>query len=168
MPSVTWSWGHESSTLHPLFLSNYQPKVQVNETCIKLFGSTVSGTWKFLWISLMAKAVNLPLSELWVNIGSWTYEQSPDEILERHESSHKNTRRNVESETDSNKEPQETRFVLVLRYVLYFIIFGALGGKFLTGSYLWEYEGKWIRLRTYFPVSSCVHDAERMIPNIPL
>ncbi|KAJ3760493.1 cytochrome b5-like heme/steroid binding domain-containing protein, partial [Lentinula raphanica] len=41
--------------------------------------------------------------------------------------------------------------IKVLKLILYLIIFGALAGKFLTGSYLWEYEGKWIRLRTYFP-----------------
>ncbi|KAJ4481916.1 cytochrome b5-like heme/steroid binding domain-containing protein, partial [Lentinula aciculospora] len=42
-------------------------------------------------------------------------------------------------------------FVKALKLILYLIIFGALEGKFLTGSYLWEYEGKWIRLRTYPP-----------------
>ncbi|KAJ3790614.1 cytochrome b5-like heme/steroid binding domain-containing protein [Lentinula aff. detonsa] len=42
-------------------------------------------------------------------------------------------------------------FVRLLKLILYLILFGALAGKFLTGSYLWEYEGKWIRLRTYFP-----------------
>jgi len=55
------------------------------------------------------------------------------------------------SHEDSDSEPQETRFVWALRLFLYLVIFSVLGGKFLTGSYLWEYNGKWIRLRTYFP-----------------
>ncbi|GAW08244.1 cytochrome b5 [Lentinula edodes] len=46
---------------------------------------------------------------------------------------------------------EHTGFVQALRLILYLIIFIALAGKFLTGSYVWEYEGKWIRLRTYFP-----------------
>lgn len=75
-------------------------------------------------------------------------ETRSDELPKRHKSNDKeNTRGN---ETDSN---QETRVVVVLRFILYLVIFGALGGKFFTGSYLWEYDGKWIRLRTYFPVS---------------
>ncbi|KAJ3892576.1 cytochrome b5-like heme/steroid binding domain-containing protein [Lentinula edodes] len=46
---------------------------------------------------------------------------------------------------------EHTGFVQALRLILYLIVFIALAGKFLTGSYVWEYEGKWIRLRTYFP-----------------
>jgi len=73
-------------------------------------------------------------------------ETRSDESPKRHKSNDKeNTKGN---ETDSN---QETRVVVVLRFILYLVIFGALGGKFFTGSYLWEYDGKWIRLRTYFP-----------------
>jgi hypothetical protein len=27
-----------------------------------------------------------------------------------------------------------------------------IAGKFFTGSFLWEYEGKWAQLKTYWPV----------------
>jgi len=40
-----------------------------------------------------------------------------------------------------------------LKFILYLLIFGVLAGKFFTGSFLWEYEGKWTNLRTYMPVS---------------
>ncbi|KAF5393624.1 hypothetical protein D9757_000401 [Collybiopsis confluens] len=61
--------------------------------------------------------------------------------------------RTSSSKTGHDQEPEfrETRFVQALRLALYLILFGALAGKFFTGSYLWEYDGKWIRPRTYFP-----------------
>lgn len=49
----------------------------------------------------------------------------------------------------------------LLKFVVYVLVFGALAGKFITGSYLWEYEGKWAQLKTYWPVSyapgPCTH-----------
>jgi hypothetical protein len=39
-----------------------------------------------------------------------------------------------------------TKFLLTL--VLVFVLMG----KFVTGSFLWEYDGKWVQLKTYLPV----------------
>jgi|ERR1700722_9719092 len=41
----------------------------------------------------------------------------------------------------------------LLKFVLGIVIVILLAGKFFTGSYLWEYDGQWVRLKTYFPVS---------------
>ena len=41
----------------------------------------------------------------------------------------------------------------LLKFILYLLIFIVLAGKFFTGSFLWEYEGKWTNLKTYWPVS---------------
>lgn len=41
----------------------------------------------------------------------------------------------------------------VLKFLLYTVVIVLLSGKFLTGSYLWEYEGRWAQLKTYWPVS---------------
>lgn len=32
------------------------------------------------------------------------------------------------------------------------IVIVLLTGKFVTGSYIWEYDGKWVQAKTYFPV----------------
>lgn len=45
----------------------------------------------------------------------------------------------------------------VLKFLLYLAIFVILAGKFFTGSFLWEYEGKWVHLKTYMPVSILKH-----------
>jgi predicted heme/steroid binding protein len=34
---------------------------------------------------------------------------------------------------------------------VYLLLFTLLAGKFFTGSYLWEYESKWTRLKSYWP-----------------
>ncbi|KAF8900025.1 cytochrome b5-like heme/steroid binding domain-containing protein [Mucidula mucida] len=39
----------------------------------------------------------------------------------------------------------------VLKFLLYTVVIVLLSGKFLTGSYLWEYEGRWAQLKTYWP-----------------
>jgi len=50
-------------------------------------------------------------------------------------------------------EEVEVGLLGLLKFILYLLIFGVLAGKFFTGSFLWEYEGKWTNLRTYMPVS---------------
>ena len=56
------------------------------------------------------------------------------------------------------EEPDPTAEVEIgakdlLKMLVYLIIVVALAGKFFTGSFLWEYDGKWVRLKTYLPVS---------------
>ncbi|KIK65725.1 hypothetical protein GYMLUDRAFT_39234 [Collybiopsis luxurians FD-317 M1] len=96
---------------------------------------------------------------------------------EEHRSSSENrnnTLRNSVSNENHNQEPHETKFVQALRLFLYLILFGALAGKFFTGSFLWEYEGKWIRLRTYFPpkqqlfTESALSNYDGSDPNKPI
>ncbi|TFK56035.1 cytochrome b5 [Heliocybe sulcata] len=41
----------------------------------------------------------------------------------------------------------------LLKFIAYLIIFLMLAGKFFTDSFLWEYEGKWARLKTYIPTN---------------
>jgi len=41
----------------------------------------------------------------------------------------------------------------LLKFILYILIFILLAGKFFTGSFLWEYEGKWTNLKTYMPTN---------------
>ena len=42
----------------------------------------------------------------------------------------------------------------LVKFLLCTIVVIALAGKFVTGSYIWEYDGKWIQAKTYFPVRS--------------
>uniref|UniRef100_A0A0W0G4A4 Uncharacterized protein n=1 Tax=Moniliophthora roreri TaxID=221103 RepID=A0A0W0G4A4_MONRR len=50
-----------------------------------------------------------------------------------------------------------------IKFLLIMILFIALAGKFVTGSFIWEYDGKWIRLKTYFPPPSGRLFSERML-----
>ncbi|KAI5985365.1 hypothetical protein EDD15DRAFT_2476525 [Pisolithus albus] len=36
-------------------------------------------------------------------------------------------------------------------FIVYLLLIIVLAGKFFTGSFLWEYDGKWVRLQTYLP-----------------
>ncbi|KAJ7477149.1 hypothetical protein B0H11DRAFT_2158246 [Mycena galericulata] len=48
-------------------------------------------------------------------------------------------------------EPTEVGLVGLLKFFLYLSIFLALSGKFVTGSYTWEYETRWLQLKTLWP-----------------
>lgn len=40
----------------------------------------------------------------------------------------------------------------LIKFLLSTIVVIVLTGKFVTGSYLWEYDGKWVQAKTYLPV----------------
>ena len=55
------------------------------------------------------------------------------------------------------EEPDPTAEVEIglwslVKFMLTTIVIIALTGKFVTGSFLWEYDGKWVQAKTYFPV----------------
>jgi len=57
------------------------------------------------------------------------------------------------------EEPDPTAEVEVglwglVKFLLSTIVIILLTGKFVTGSYIWEYDGKWVQATTYFPVRS--------------
>ncbi|KIY45985.1 cytochrome b5, partial [Fistulina hepatica ATCC 64428] len=48
-------------------------------------------------------------------------------------------------------QPEEVGVLGLLKFLIFIIVFILLFGKFIAGSYLWGYDGKWARLRTYLP-----------------
>lgn len=48
----------------------------------------------------------------------------------------------------------EVGLLVILKFIVLLLLFASLAGKFITGSYTWEYESKWTRLKTYWPVRS--------------
>ncbi|KAK1217350.1 hypothetical protein PQX77_019985 [Marasmius sp. AFHP31] len=58
---------------------------------------------------------------------------------------------------------EEVGLLGLLKFLLIVIVCITLAGKFITGSYLWEYDGKWVRLRTYFPEPGQRLFSERML-----
>jgi len=48
-------------------------------------------------------------------------------------------------------EEREVGVVGLLKFLLYLTIVVLLAGKFFTGHFLWEYDGKWAQLKTYMP-----------------
>ncbi|KAJ7122851.1 cytochrome b5-like heme/steroid binding domain-containing protein [Mycena epipterygia] len=47
--------------------------------------------------------------------------------------------------------PKEVGVLGLLKFFFYVLLFGALAGKFVTGSYTWEYETRWMQLKTLWP-----------------
>lgn len=45
----------------------------------------------------------------------------------------------------------EVGLLVILKFIVLLLLFASLAGKFITGSYTWEYESKWTRLKTYWP-----------------
>lgn len=48
---------------------------------------------------------------------------------------------------------EEVGLLGLLKFIIYLLLFVTLTGKFFTGSFVWESESKWLRLKTYIPVS---------------
>jgi hypothetical protein len=40
----------------------------------------------------------------------------------------------------------------LLKFLFYLVLIITLAGKFITGSYLWDYESRWLQVKTYLPV----------------
>ena len=60
------------------------------------------------------------------------------------------------------EEPDPTAEVEIglwglVKFLLGVIVVIMLTGKFVTGSSLWEYDGKWVQAKTYFPVRSTLY-----------
>ncbi|KAF9268303.1 cytochrome b5 [Marasmius fiardii PR-910] len=46
---------------------------------------------------------------------------------------------------------EEVGLLGLLKFLLVVILCISLAGKFITGSFVWEYDGKWVQWKTYFP-----------------
>ncbi|OJA07770.1 hypothetical protein AZE42_02987 [Rhizopogon vesiculosus] len=60
----------------------------------------------------------------------------------------------VGPEEEDPTAEQEVGLLGLLKFIVYLLLAVLIAGKFFTGSFLWEYEGKWARLKTYWPESS--------------
>ena len=49
---------------------------------------------------------------------------------------------------------QEVGLLGLLKFVLYTVLVFSLAGKFITGSFVWGHESKWLQLKTYLPVQT--------------
>ena len=47
---------------------------------------------------------------------------------------------------------QEVGILGLLKFIVTIVFIVALAGKFLTGSYTWESNSKWLQAKTYIPV----------------
>ena len=54
-------------------------------------------------------------------------------------------------------EVREVGILGVLRFLLVLAVVVSLSGKFVTNSYTWDYETKWLQLKSYIPVSCGGH-----------
>ncbi|KAJ3566966.1 hypothetical protein NP233_g6669 [Leucocoprinus birnbaumii] len=46
---------------------------------------------------------------------------------------------------------QEVGLLGLLKFIIYVVLFFLLAGKFITGSFVWEHESRWLQLKTYMP-----------------
>jgi len=86
-------------------------------------------------------------------------EKKHDEWVAR---KHERDERLARGEEVGPEEPDPTAEVEIglwgiVRFLLSTIAIAMLAGKFVTGSYLWDYDGKWVQTKTYFPVRSHPH-----------
>lgn len=61
---------------------------------------------------------------------------------------------------------EEVGLLGLLKFLACVAIFIILAGKFFTGSFIWEYEGKWTNLNTYLPVSTTWSMVKRALSNL--
>lgn len=47
---------------------------------------------------------------------------------------------------------EEVGVLGLLKFFFVVFVVAALAGKFVTGSYTWDYEARWMELRSWFPV----------------
>jgi len=57
---------------------------------------------------------------------------------------------------------KEVGLLDILKFILLLVVFIALAGKFITGSFTWEYESKWLQVKTYWPAGQRLF-SERML-----
>lgn len=57
----------------------------------------------------------------------------------------------VGPEEEDPTAEKEIGLLGILKFFFYLIIIAALAGKFITGSYTWDTQSKWLSLRTYWP-----------------
>lgn len=57
---------------------------------------------------------------------------------------------------------QEVGLLGLLKFVLYTVLVFSLAGKFITGSFVWGHESKWLQLKTYLPKNERLF-SERML-----
>ena len=48
---------------------------------------------------------------------------------------------------------EEVGILGLLKFIVIVLVCITLAGKFFSGSYTWGYRGKWLQLKTYWPVS---------------
>ncbi|KAG5654655.1 hypothetical protein H0H81_009903 [Sphagnurus paluster] len=58
-------------------------------------------------------------------------------------------------------EQKEIGLLGLLKFLVYMLIFTALAGKFVTGSYTWEYQSKWIQIKNLWPIDGDVYDVTK-------
>ena len=54
-------------------------------------------------------------------------------------------------EPDPTHEP-EIGVLGIMKFLVYVLLFIICTGKFVTGDWMWGYDSKWLRVKTYFPV----------------
>ena len=54
-------------------------------------------------------------------------------------------------EPDPTHEP-EVGVLGLMKFLVYVLLFIICTGKFVTGDWMWGYDSKWLRVKTYFPV----------------
>lgn len=55
------------------------------------------------------------------------------------------------------RDPTEEREISlgdIVKFIVYVLLAITLGGKFITGDFMWGYRGKWTNIHTYLPVRS--------------
>ncbi|KZT60236.1 cytochrome b5, partial [Calocera cornea HHB12733] len=90
--------------------------------------------------------------------GRWKVEQAKKEAaaLERKKRREAKLSSGTPLAPEDLDEPEESLLWALTKIFLFLLLFTAIAGRFITGSVLWGYEGKWARWRTYWPAGERV------------
>ncbi|KZT41122.1 cytochrome b5 [Sistotremastrum suecicum HHB10207 ss-3] len=54
------------------------------------------------------------------------------------------------------EDDEEVGLIGLLKFIVYVLLFILLASKFVTGSWIWEYDGKWTNIKSYIPADQRV------------
>ncbi|KZP00066.1 cytochrome b5, partial [Calocera viscosa TUFC12733] len=96
---------------------------------------------------------NKKANQPYLAYGRWKVEQAKKDAakLERKKRREAKLAAGTPLSPDDIDEPEESLVWALTKVLVVILAFTAIAGRFVTGSALWGYEGKWVKWRTYWP-----------------
>lgn len=95
------------------------------------------------------KKANMPF----IAYGKWKEEQAAKEERRKKRAEKKARGEELSDWEDDPERPVQRESTIMVIFKTLFVLFAiiTLSGRFITGSMIWGYNGKWVHLKTYWP-----------------